>query len=222
MRVEWFGQAAFRLSTTEGSVFIDPFGDLSPLAKRMGVKLDYPRIEGVTADLVLVTHEHADHNGVEVIEGEPTVLRSTAGRLESPIGEVVAIASEHDAAAGTERGPNTIFSFELGGMRIAHFGDFGQHSLREEQAEVLGSPEMVLLPVGGGPTIGAEQAAAIVNELRPRYVVPMHYRTPRIGFLETADEFLERMPHVQRLSETAFDTEHLDGERPLVVVPASP
>ena len=123
MRVQWYGQAAFRLEAPEATVFIDPFGDLSPLASRLGVKLDYPPIEGVSADLVLVTHEHADHNGVETIGGDPVVLRSTAGRLESPIGEVVAIASEHDEAAGTERGPNTIFVFTLDGVRIAHFGE---------------------------------------------------------------------------------------------------
>jgi hypothetical protein len=62
----------------------------------------------------------------------------------------------------------------------------------------------------------------IIEELEPRWVVPMHYRTPRVGFLEPPDAFLERMPHVQRLSETAFDTGSVDGERPLVVVPAAP
>ena len=59
-----------------------------------------------------------DHNGVDAIGGDPTILRSTAGKLESPIGEIVAIASEHDEAAGTERGPNTIFVFELDGLRV--------------------------------------------------------------------------------------------------------
>lgn len=222
MRVEWYGQAAFRLEASEATVFIDPFGDLSPLAARIRVKLDYPPIEGVSADLVLVTHEHADHNGVEVIGGDPAVLRSTAGRLESPIGEVVAIASEHDAAAGTQRGPNTIFVFSLEGLRIAHFGDFGQRSLREEQAAAIGSVDLVFLPVGAGPTIGPEQAALIVEELSPRWVVPMHYRTPRIGFLEPPDAFLDRMEHVQHLTETSFDTGSLDGERPLVIVLAAP
>ena len=85
-------------------MFIDPFGDMSPLAGR-GMQFDYPAIEGVSADLLLVTHEHLDHNAVEVIGGDPTILRSTAGKLESPVGEVVAVASEHDQAAGTERGP---------------------------------------------------------------------------------------------------------------------
>ena len=205
MQIEWFGQSAFRLSTPETTVFIDPFADMSPLAGR-GIHFDYPPIEGVSAQLLLITHEHLDHNGIDSIDGDPTVLRSTAGRLESPIGEVVAVASEHDEAAGTERGPNTIFLFELDGIRVAHFGDFGQQSLREEQAAALGSPDLVFLPVGAGPTIGAEQAAAIVERLQPRWVVPMHYRTPRIGFLEPADDFLGRMPHVQRLSEPSFDT----------------
>lgn len=221
MQIEWYGQSAFRLSTPETTVFIDPFGDMSPMAGR-GIQWDYPPIEGVTADLVLVTHEHLDHNAIEAIDGDPTVLRSTAGRLESAIGEVVAIASEHDEAAGTERGPNTIFLFELDGIQAAHFGDFGQGSLRPEQAAALGSPDLVFLPVGAGPTIGAEQAVAIIDELRPRWVVPMHYRTPRIGFLEPPDEFLERMSHVQRLSAPAFDTAELDGDQPLVVLPSAP
>jgi L-ascorbate metabolism protein UlaG (beta-lactamase superfamily) len=221
MRVDWYGQAAFRLSGPEGTVFIDPFGDGSAMASH-GVTFEYPVPVGVDADLLLVTHEHFDHNAVDTIEGDPVILRSTAGRLESPIGEVVAIASEHDEAAGTERGPNTIFVFGLDGLRVAHFGDFGQTAMRDEQAAAIGQVDLVFLPVGDGPTIGAEQAAAIVERLNPRWVVPMHYRTPRIGFLETHDAFLDRMPHVHRLDETGFDTDALPGDAPLVVVPAVP
>jgi L-ascorbate metabolism protein UlaG (beta-lactamase superfamily) len=222
MRVDWYGQAAFRLSGAEGTVFIDPFGDVSALTSR-GMHFDYPAIEGVDADLLLVTHEHLDHNGVEVVDGNPTILRSTAGRLESPVGEIVAIASEHDESAGIERGPNTIFVFTLDGVRVAHFGDFGQTSLRDEQAEAVGQVDLLFLPVGDGPTIGAEQAAAIVNRLAPKWVVPMHYRTPRVGFLETADAFLEKLPSVDRLSETGFDTDSLAADGgPRAVVPAAP
>ena len=221
MRIEWYGQAAFRLSGDQATVFIDPFGDMSAIAGR-GIQWEYPPIEGVTADLVLVTHEHRDHNAVEAIGGDPPVLRSTAGRLESPIGEVVAIASEHDEAAGTERGPNTIFVFDLDGIRIAHFGDFGQREFREEQAAAVGSPDLVFLPVGGGPTIGAEQAAAIVERIQPSWVVPMHYRTPLVNFRDPPDAFLERMPHVRRLEASGFDTASLDGDRPLAVLPAAP
>jgi len=222
MHVEWYGQSAFRLTDGETTVFIDPFGDVSALASR-GMQFDYPAIEGVDAQLLLVTHEHLDHNGVEAINGTPALLRSTAGRLESPIGEVVAVASEHDEAAGTQRGPNPIFRFELDGLAVCHFGDFGQRALRDEQAEAIGSIDLLILPVGGGPTIGAEGAAAIVERLRPRWVVPMHYRTPRIGFLETADAFLERSASVHRLDTPGFDTSELPaGNGTVAVVPAAP
>jgi L-ascorbate metabolism protein UlaG (beta-lactamase superfamily) len=223
MQVEWYGQSAFRLSSMDTTVAIDPFGDMSGLASARGMQFDYPLIEGVEAQLLLVTHEHIDHNGVEAIGGDPTILRSTAGKLESPIGEVVAIASEHDEAAGTERGPNTIFVFELDGVRVCHFGDFGQSELRPEQAAAIGEIDLLILPVGGGPTIGAEGAAAIIERLTPRWVVPMHYRTPRIGFLETADAFLERYPGAHRLDGATFDTAALPtSDGPLVVVPAAP
>jgi L-ascorbate metabolism protein UlaG (beta-lactamase superfamily) len=223
MRVEWYGQSAFRLSGAEQSVAIDPFADMSAMAASRGMQFDYPPIEGVEADLLLVTHEHMDHNGVEAIGGEPTIVRSTAGTLQSPLGEVVAIASEHDEAAGTERGPNTIFVFELDGLRVCHFGDFGQSTLREEQAAAVGSCDLLFLPVGGGPTIGATQARAIVERLRPRWVVPMHYRTPRIGFLETAEEFLALFADVERSATATFETAELAvAEEPVAVVPAVP
>lgn len=223
MRIEWYGQSAFHLSAPEASVFVDPFGDLSGLSASRGIQFDYPPIAGVAADLLLVTHEHLDHNAVEAIAGEPVVLRSTAGRLQSPVGEVVAIASEHDEQAGTARGPNTIFAFELDGLRVCHFGDFGQSALRDAQAAAIGAVDLLILPVGGGPTIGADGAEAVVQRLAPRWVVPMHYRTPRIGFLETADAFLERASHVHRLDVPAFETSELpEHEGPLVVVPAAP
>jgi L-ascorbate metabolism protein UlaG (beta-lactamase superfamily) len=222
MQVEWYGQSAFRLSTPAKTIFIDPFADLSPLADR-GMQFDYPPIEGVSADLVLVTHEHLDHNGVEVIGGDPAIIRSTAGKLDSPIGEITAIASEHDEAAGTERGPNTIFVFALDGLRVCHFGDFGQSSLREEQAWAVGEVHLLILPVGAGPTIGPGQAKQIVDRLLPTWVVPMHYRTPRIGFLDTADAFLELSSEVERLPGPAFDTAELSTNGgPLTVVPAAP
>ena len=222
MRVEWYGQSAFRLRSNDTTVFIDPFGDMSAATAR-GLQFAYPPIRDVDADLLLVTHEHPDHNAVEVIGGSPHVLRSTAGRLDSPIGEVLAVASEHDAAAGTERGPNTIFVFELEGIRVCHFGDFGQSSLREEQAKAIGSVDLLLVPVGGGPTIGAAQAAEMAQRLGVRWAVPMHYRTERVNFLEPADPFLELVPDVVRMDGARFATEDLSAvDGPVAVVPAAP
>ena len=224
MHIEWYGQSAFRLSDGAATVFVDPFDDIAPLRER-GWSWDYPAIAGVEADLLLVTHEHRDHNGVGAIGGDPVTLRSTAGRLSSPIGEVVAVASEHDEAAGTERGPNTLFAFTLGGRRLAHPGDHGQRALRDEQRAALGAVDVLFVPVGGGATIGAQQAARIAAEVGASVVVPMHYRTERIDFLEPVDEFLGLAARVERLpsSSSSFELEALPaGDTPLVVVPAAP
>jgi L-ascorbate metabolism protein UlaG (beta-lactamase superfamily) len=222
MQVEWYGQSAFRLTDGAMTVVIDPFGDMTALAGR-GLHWDYPAIGDVEADVLLVTHEHRDHNAVDAIGGKPVILRSTAGRLDSPIGEVLAVASEHDAAAGTERGPNTLFAFTLGGLRVAHLGDLGQRTLRDEQAQALGPIDLLFAPVGGHVTIGADQATEIAARLGARIVVPMHYRTERIGFLEPVDAFLERAAAVERLSSPVFDLDALpSADGPLVVVPAAP
>ncbi len=206
MEITWHGQSAFLVEADRKRVFIDPFGDMGPMEGR-GIRWEYPAIEGVEADLVLVTHEHLDHNAAEVIGGSPEVLRSTAGSLESALGEVTAVASEHDRRAGTERGPNSIMVFSLAGKRVCHFGDFGQAELREEQAEAIGDVDLLFIPVGAGPTIGPDGAWAVVERLRPGWVVPMHYRTERIGFLEPPDEFIARFPDgdVHRAKASSVD-----------------
>jgi L-ascorbate metabolism protein UlaG (beta-lactamase superfamily) len=223
MRIQWHGQSAF-LIDGQRPVFIDPFGEMEGLAAR-GMKFDYPPIDGMEAELLLVTHEHADHNGVEAIGGSPHILRSTAGTFETPLGEIVAIASEHDDAAGTLRGPNTIFCFAYEGLRVCHFGDFGQAELRERQRRAIGEVDVLFLPVGDGPTVGGERAAAIVRTLRPRLVVPMHYRTDAVNFLDPPDAFLDALgARVEKLGESDFVVEQLLGTAgdPTVVLLAAP
>jgi len=223
MRVDWHGQSAFTLAGEEATVFVDPWGDMSGAASR-GIEWGYPPIESPAGvDLLIVTHEHSDHNAVEVIDGEPTLVRSQAGTHSSPLGDVVAIASEHDGAAGTERGPNTIVVFELGGVRVAHFGDFGQPALRPEQRAHLDGIDLLFVPVGGGPTINGATAAGIAIDLGATWVVPMHYKTERINFLETEESFVEAMPNTERLSSPSFDTADLErGSEPTAIVPAAP
>ncbi|HEY2479794.1 MAG TPA: MBL fold metallo-hydrolase [Solirubrobacterales bacterium] len=223
MRVDWHGQSAFTLDGEAATVFIDPWGDMSGAGAR-GITWDYPAIQSPDGvDLLIVTHEHADHNAVEVVSGQPTLVRSAAGTHDSPLGSVVAIASEHDDAAGTERGPNTIVVFELDGIRVAHFGDFGQAALRPEQRAHLDRIDLLFIPVGGGFTIDGATAATIAKDLAPSWVVPMHYKTERINFLETEEAFLEAMPNVERLSSPSFDIAELaKGSEPLVIVPAAP
>jgi L-ascorbate metabolism protein UlaG (beta-lactamase superfamily) len=205
MQIRWYGQSAYTLTGATHTVAIDPFGDLGALMAGRR-RFDYAPVPAHPADLLLVTHEHADHNAVEAITGSPQVIRSTAGRFESPIGEVVAISSEHDSEAGTRRGPNTIFVFTLDDVRVCHFGDFGQIALRPEQRAAIGAVDLLFIPVGGSATIGAAEAAEITATLAPRWVVPMHYRTPAIDFLDPADAFLATSEQV-----TPTGSEHTLG-----------
>ena len=223
MRVDWHGQSAFTLDGEAATVFIDPWGAMSA-AEAKGIEWNYPTISPPAGvDLLIVTHEHSDHNAVEIIAGEPTLVRSQPGTHDSPLGDVVAIASEHDTVAGTQNGPNTIVVFTLDGIRVAHFGDFGQAALRPEQRAHLDDIDLLFIPIGDGPTIGAAEAAEIAKDLAPSWVVPMHYKTERINFLETEEAFVAAMPNAERLSSPSFDTADLErDDGPLVVIPAAP
>jgi L-ascorbate metabolism protein UlaG (beta-lactamase superfamily) len=206
VQIRWYGQSAF-LVTGSHRVAIDPFGPME-LAGSRGLVFDYPPIEGLEADVLLITHEHGDHNGAEVVGGSPATIRSRAGTHESPIGDVVAVASEHDDVAGTKRGPNAIMCFELDGLRLCHFGDYGQASLRPEQRAAIGEVDVLFLPVGGQATIGGDDAAAIVRALEPRLVVAMHFATPAVNFLEPPDAFLDAVGgRVERLETSELDVD---------------
>jgi L-ascorbate metabolism protein UlaG (beta-lactamase superfamily) len=227
MRVRWYGHASFHLtSAVEGrSVFLDPFGVPTPEMEARGFRWGYPPIRAVTADLVLVTHDHFDHSGVERIAGSPTVVRVHAGVVDTPLGQVTGVNADHDSVAGSQRGVNVLYALTLEGLRVAHFGDYGQAALRPAQVKALGAIDMLMLPVGGGPTIDSARAVAVVHRLRPRYVVPMHYRTSAIGFLEPADAFLAAFERVVRLERPDFESAELpkaSRRDPVVVVPAVP
>lgn len=205
MQIRWFGQSAFLLSAGGRTVIIDPFGSGEALAARE-LRFGYPAIAIPAADLLLITHEHFDHNNADAVGGDPHTLRATAGTFDTPLGEVIAIASEHDPVAGTERGPNTIFVFELDGRRVCHLGDFGQGALRDEQRRAIGRPDILFIPVGDGPTIGPQQAVDVLEELRPRLAIPMHYRTEAINFLSPVEPFLERLGDEISVSRAAGAT----------------
>jgi L-ascorbate metabolism protein UlaG (beta-lactamase superfamily) len=224
VRIRWFGQSAFLLSD-EKTVLVDPFGiDRAVFAAR-GLEFGYPEIEPVAADLLLITHEHGDHANAAAATGEPVTIRSTAGTFDSPVGTVVSVASEHDAAAGTQRGPNALVRFELDGLAVCHLGDLGQPALRPEQRAALGEVDVLFVPAGGGPTIGGAVAAEVVRALAPRLVVPMHYRTPALNFLDPPDAFLEALgAPVERLAGSEAEAEPLLGTRddPVVALLAPP
>ena len=172
MKLTWNGHSCFTLETAEGSVVFDPYQEGSvPGLSRLQL----------TADLVLCSHEHRDHGARDLV--------ALTGR--TPTFSVETISTFHDPEGGALRGPDTIHSLSAEGMRLAHLGDLGC-DLTPEQLDRLRGLDVLLIPVGGYYTIDAKQAQALVQELKPRIVVPMHYRTDTFGYpvISGVEDFL--------------------------------
>ena len=135
----------------------------------------YP-VEPMTADTVLVSHGHHDHNAVDTISGYTQVIDAPGEYTLAPDVKVTAVSACHDDQGGAQRGKNLLFLIEAEGLRAAHLGDLG-HVLTAEQAKALAPVDVVMIPVGGHFTIDATTACEVAGQLRARVVLPMHYKT---------------------------------------------
>ena len=172
MKITWHGHSCFTIDTAQGSVTVDPFQD--NYVPGLGV------IRPVS-DAVFCSHGHGDHHGVDAVQ--------LTGK-ECGVG-VETVSTFHDEVEGAKRGTNLIHIFSAEDMKVIHMGDLGCE-LTEEQTAVLSNPDVLLIPVGGFYTIDAKQAKAIVDQLNPRIVIPMHYKGEGFGFdvIAPADDFL--------------------------------
>jgi len=171
VRITWIGQAGFVVQTEGGATVV-----VDPPAPAVG----YP-IPDVTADVVTVSHNHADHNYTQGVKGNFTLVD---GRTATSHSEVMAggmpfvmIPGFHDAQGGAVTGQNTIMQWTQGGLRFAHFGDFGQEQLTDAQLADLQNLDVMIVPAGGYFTVEPEEAAALVAQLKPRVTILAHYRT---------------------------------------------
>jgi len=181
MEITWYGHACFRLRDRSATVVTDPYD------QSIGYTL--PRVR---ADIVTVSHHHADHNYVSGVKGGPKVVDGP-GEYEIQGVFVTGIATFHDRKKGAQRGRNTVFLFEFDGLTICHLGDLG-HVPTQAQVEALSDVDVLLIPVGGVSTIGAPQAAEIISLLEPKVVIPMHYKTKALtAKLASVDRFLQEM-----------------------------
>jgi L-ascorbate metabolism protein UlaG (beta-lactamase superfamily) len=129
---------------------------------------------------------------------------------------VVGVPTYHDSEKGARHGRNTVYLIEIDDVRICHLGDLG-HKLDDAEAEGVASPDVLLVPVGGHSVMNGAQAAEVVRQLEPRYVVPMHYAIPGLKVeLDPVDRFLKEMGvtaseaqpklSVQKSSVTEYET----------------
>lgn len=191
MILTYIAHSCFHIKTKDNiSIVIDPY---KPGA--FGGAISYKPV-GVSADIVLITHEHADHNAVEEIKGKPEVVRKPGEWIIKGI-PIFGIRTYHDKMQGKERGPNTVYILEADGIRIAHLGDLG-HLIGETEKRQLGDIDVLLTPVGGVFTIGPEEAWEIAELISPKIIIPMHYKTPFTSFpLASVNEFTKGIDRVK-------------------------
>jgi L-ascorbate metabolism protein UlaG (beta-lactamase superfamily) len=157
----------------------------------VGPDTGYPEVK-TPADLVTVSHSHPGHSYLEGVSGEYKTL-SRPGEYE--VKDVLAVGWKafHDNVQGSERGQITVFRLEIEGLVICHFGDIGHVPGAALMAEI-GAVDVLFVPAGGHSTLPPNEAAAIVRQLSPKVVIPMHYKTPATRRpLETVDRFLKEM-----------------------------
>ena len=198
MKLTWYGHACFRMETEGGSIVFDPYSPGSV----PGVELP-----PLSAELCFCSHEHGDHY-------YPQAVKLT--KRAADVG-VVQVPSFHDGEGGAKRGKNTITLIEADGLRAAHLGDLG-HVLTDDQVQALGRVDVLMIPVGGFFTIDAKEASQVVRQLKPRIVIPMHYKGADFGFdvISTVDEFLSLSENVRIFDSSSIDLSTVDG--PLTAV----
>lgn len=198
MDIKWYGHASFLLTTAQGiKIITDPY---EPGAYDGGIA--YGPIPD-KADIVTVSHDHADHNYVKGLSGKPTVITGE-GRHEAKGIVIEGVSTYHDDSKGTERGGNTIFTIIADEMRVCHLGDLG-HLLSDTEIQQIGQVDCLFIPVGGFFTIGPEEARQVTDQLHPKLIIPMHFKTDKCGFpIAPVDQFIQGMKEVRRVTGSTF------------------
>ena len=169
MNIQYYGHSCFKISAKpagrgqeEVVIFLDPFDKSIGLRPPQG-----------QADLVLVSHDHNDHNNVAALKGDPAVI-NIPGEYAVKGVNIVGLASEH----GPTKEPviNTIFILETEDLKICHFGDLGTE-LSEKQLEEIDGVDVMMIPIGGKYTIDYKKAVEIIKKIEPAIIIPMHYKT---------------------------------------------
>ncbi len=182
MKIAWHGHSCFEIHDGV-TVVTDPHD-----GKSIGIRTPI-----VKADIVLISHDHFDHNCARIVKGDFVTVREP---IEKEIKGVWihGITTYHDTDQGAKRGRNIIFIFEFQGIRFCHCGDLG-HMLSEDQIRSIGQIDVLFVPVGGVFTIRGTQARELVEKIKPKVAVPMHFRVGGLSIsINTVDEFLNGLP----------------------------
>jgi L-ascorbate metabolism protein UlaG (beta-lactamase superfamily) len=214
MTIFWHGQSCFQIITNQGkngqlSIIIDPFDET------LGLRI--PKLE---ADVLLISHDHYDHNNVKAVSGNPFLI-SGPGEYEIKGIYIQGVPSFHDKQKGKSRGGNTLYTIEAEEIKICHLGDLGQSELTDEQLSAIGEIDILMIPVGGVYTIDSQDAAKVISQIEPKIVIPMHYALPKLKIkLEGVEKFLKVMgkKEIEPLNKLTIKKKDLSQEEVKIIV----
>ncbi|MBZ0272471.1 MBL fold metallo-hydrolase [bacterium] len=212
MKIRYNGHSCFSIFSDEGTCIVcDPYE-----SGAYGGAVGYHPVDS-KPDIVVVSHDHPDHNYVKQFEGDFSVMRGS-GMARNIAFE--AVDAFHDKSEGADRGKIKIFKFTVNGVKVCHMGDLG-HLLSDDQVKKIGEVDVMLIPVGGFFTIDANEARDVVERVRPKIVIPMHYKTDKCGFdIAPVDPFLAGRDNVKRVDtdEIEVKADSLPGSTEIIVL----
>ena len=199
MKIKWCGHATFLITSSSGlKIVTDPYepgGYDGALA--------YGPIPD-EINIAVVSHDHPDHNYTQGLKGKPQVVKGTGTKAVVGI-EFKGIPTYHDTSQGKERGKSTIFCFTVDKVRLCHLGDLG-HPLSSKEIAEIAEVDVLMIPVGGFYTVDAKVATEVMNSLKPRLVIPMHFKTDKCGFpITTVDGFIAGKKNVKKLTTSELE-----------------
>lgn len=188
LSIQWLGHTAFLLTGSGQRVLVNPF-------RRLGCTAGY-RSPNVSADLVLISSQLLDEGAVEEISGNPKLLYQPGAYQVSGL-QLQGISIDHDRKGGRRFGTNVAWRWQQGGINVLHLGGAAA-PISIEQKILMGRPDVLMIPVGGGPkAYNAQEAKQAVQILNPKVIIPTHYRTAAADSascdLASVDEFLALM-----------------------------
>jgi L-ascorbate metabolism protein UlaG (beta-lactamase superfamily) len=214
MKIKWYGHSAFLITSDQGvKIITDPYE-----SGAYGGQLAYGKIKD-QADLVLTSHDHADHNDTKSLPGSPQIVKGSGTKTAEGI-SIKGISTYHDPSQGSERGTNTIFTFSVDGMKVCHLGDLG-HILGEKELAEIGPVDILLIPVGGYFTIDPKEATRVAEQIQPKVLIPMHFKTEKCGFpIAPVEDFLKGKSATKRpkSSEVSLEKASLPQKMEIVVL----
>jgi L-ascorbate metabolism protein UlaG (beta-lactamase superfamily) len=198
--IDWFGHSCFRLREGGVTLVLDPYD------KSIGYNM--PRIR---ADIVTVSHNSPGHTGVAAIKGESKVL-ARAGEYEVKGVFITGVQTWRKAGVqGEPKEENVVFVFEFNDLTVCHLGDLSQ-VLTQAQVEALPNIDILMVPVGGGTALNADEAAEVISMVEPHIVIPMHYETPleTVVKLDPLGKFLKEMGVSEHAPQESLKVSHSD------------